>query len=54
MRSELIFYSFIPQLENARAVIDLYRSAETDCEVAVAEGNWPFLLPPENFARCYL
>ncbi|KAF9650071.1 hypothetical protein BDM02DRAFT_3155049 [Thelephora ganbajun] len=41
-------------LENVRAVIDLYRSVETDCEASIAAGDWPFLLPPENFARCYL
>lgn len=56
VRRELILsgYTFIPQLENARAVIDLYRSIEADCEAAVAEEDWLFILPPDNFARCYL
>jgi len=49
----LSLVSFIPQLENARAVIDLYRSVELDCEVSVAVEDWPFHLPPENFSRCY-
>jgi hypothetical protein len=57
-RSELIMilhnHSLIPQLENARAVIDLYRSIRIDCEGIIAGGEWPFFLPPDNFARCYL
>lgn len=54
--SELIFsnHPLIPQLENARAVMDLYRSAAADLEVPIAAGNWQFHLPPENFAGCYL
>ncbi|KAF9787301.1 ribonuclease H-like domain-containing protein [Thelephora terrestris] len=44
----------VDPLENARALMDLYRSAETDFEGPISGGEWPFHLPPENFARCYL
>lgn len=43
-----------PQLENARAAMDLYRSAAPDWEAQVNRGNWPCALPPGSFSRCYL
>jgi hypothetical protein len=56
IRSELIprNHSFVLQLENARATMDLYRSAEEELERSVKAGEWQFFLPPGNFARCYL
>jgi hypothetical protein len=50
----LIIATLFPQLENARAAVDLYRSASAECEGEIASGKWPFALPPANFARCYL
>ncbi|KAA1468698.1 hypothetical protein DENSPDRAFT_912736 [Dentipellis sp. KUC8613] len=41
-------------LENARAALDLYRSAAHDWERAIAEGHWPCALPPSSFSRCYI
>jgi RNA exonuclease 4 len=41
-------------LENARAALDLYRSADDEWETAVAKGHWPSHLPPSTFSRCYL
>lgn len=52
--SILILEYASPQLENARAAVDLYRSALNECEEAINAGKWPFELPPTNFARCYL
>lgn len=44
----------VDPLENARAVMDLYRSAEADMEASITAGDWQFALPPGTFARCYL
>ncbi|EGO04619.1 hypothetical protein SERLA73DRAFT_173880 [Serpula lacrymans var. lacrymans S7.3] len=41
-------------VENARASLDLYRSVATDWEGAISKGNWPSMLPPSTFSRCYL
>ncbi|PPQ62773.1 hypothetical protein CVT24_000467 [Panaeolus cyanescens] len=41
-------------VENARASLDLYRSEETRWEMAISSANWPCLLPPSTFSRCYL
>lgn len=41
-------------LENARAVMDLYRSHASEWEHTIAEGQWPSHLPPSTFSRCYL
>lgn len=41
------------QLEKARAVMDLYRSHATEWERYVSESQWPCLLPPSTFSRCY-
>ncbi|EIN14135.1 hypothetical protein PUNSTDRAFT_59423 [Punctularia strigosozonata HHB-11173 SS5] len=40
-------------IERARAAIDLYRSASTDWETSIAQGQWPCALPPSSFSRCY-
>ncbi|KAI0931852.1 hypothetical protein AcW1_000861 [Taiwanofungus camphoratus] len=42
----------IDALENARAAVDLYRSA-TEWEVTISEGQWPSIMPPSTFSRCY-
>ncbi|KAJ7783703.1 hypothetical protein DFH07DRAFT_199489 [Mycena maculata] len=39
--------------ENARAALDLYRSAAKEWESAIVHGNWPSTLPPSTFSRCY-
>jgi len=41
-------------LENARAALDLYRSHAADWEATIARGQWPAVLPPSTFSRCYL
>ncbi|KAH9947154.1 hypothetical protein B0H21DRAFT_856627 [Amylocystis lapponica] len=41
-------------LENARAALDLYRSASGEWENAISKGQWPSHLPPSSFSRCYL
>ncbi|KAH9968885.1 ribonuclease H-like domain-containing protein [Russula dissimulans] len=41
-------------VENARAVMDLYRSHANEWETAIREGQWPSALPPSTFSRCYL
>ncbi|KAI0001941.1 hypothetical protein BJV77DRAFT_26497 [Russula vinacea] len=43
-----------PQLENARAALDLYRSHASEWETAIREGQWPSALPPSTFSRCYM
>ncbi|KAF9514301.1 hypothetical protein BS47DRAFT_885102 [Hydnum rufescens UP504] len=40
-------------LENARATMDLYRSAQDAWEGAIDDCEWPCALPPPTFARCY-
>ncbi|PCH33878.1 hypothetical protein WOLCODRAFT_63710 [Wolfiporia cocos MD-104 SS10] len=44
----------IDALENARAAMDLYRSHATEWEGAISRGQWPTVLPPSTFSRCYL
>lgn len=41
------------QVENARAAMDLYRSYNEPWEAAIQKGNWPCILPPSTFSRCY-
>ncbi|KAK7694956.1 hypothetical protein QCA50_002144 [Cerrena zonata] len=41
-------------LENARAVMDLYRSHATEWESLVSKGKWPCDLPPDTFSGCFL
>ncbi|KAJ3572515.1 hypothetical protein NP233_g3029 [Leucocoprinus birnbaumii] len=43
----------IHPVENARAVMDLYRSYNGPWESAIDKGNWPCILPPSTFSRCY-
>ena len=43
----------LPQTENARAALDLYRSHATEWENAISNGHWPAFIPPERFSRCY-
>ena len=42
------------QLENARAALDLYRSAERAWESAIDFGSWPCALPPVGYAEYFL
>lgn len=44
----------IKQLENARAALDLYRSAERAWENAIDFGSWPCALPPVGYAEYFL
>ncbi|KAI0313506.1 hypothetical protein OF83DRAFT_527583 [Amylostereum chailletii] len=44
----------INPLENARAALDLYRSHATEWENTIGEGQWPSVLPPSTFSRCYI
>ncbi|KZT05850.1 ribonuclease H-like protein [Laetiporus sulphureus 93-53] len=44
----------IDALENARAAIDLYRSSANEWEASISKGQWPTVLPPSTFSRCYL
>ncbi|KAI0307543.1 hypothetical protein B0F90DRAFT_1621380, partial [Multifurca ochricompacta] len=41
-------------LENARAALDLYRSAEYAWERAIDAGSWPCTLPPVGYGGCFL
>ncbi|KAI0271571.1 hypothetical protein BC834DRAFT_450707 [Gloeopeniophorella convolvens] len=41
-------------LENARAALDLYRSAEHVWEEAIDSGSWPCALPPVEYAEYFL
>ncbi|KAH9176991.1 hypothetical protein EDB89DRAFT_1937519 [Lactarius sanguifluus] len=41
-------------LENARAALDLYRSAERAWESAIDFGSWPCALPPVGYAEYFL
>ncbi|KZT75107.1 hypothetical protein DAEQUDRAFT_748210 [Daedalea quercina L-15889] len=43
----------VDALENARAVMDLYRSHGPDWEGAVSKGQWPCSIPPSSFSRCF-
>jgi RNA exonuclease 4 len=42
------------QLENARAALDLYRSAQQPWENAIDSGSWPCTLPPVGYAEYFL
>jgi RNA exonuclease 4 len=42
------------QLENARAALDLYRSAQHPWESAIDSGSWPCTLPPVGYAEYFL
>jgi hypothetical protein len=42
------------QLENARAALDLYRSAQHPWESAIDSGSWPCALPPVGYAEYFL
>ncbi|KIJ45474.1 hypothetical protein M422DRAFT_227034 [Sphaerobolus stellatus SS14] len=44
----------VDSLENARASLDLYRSYQTNWEEMVSAKQWPCVLPPSTFSRCYL
>ncbi|KZP32466.1 hypothetical protein FIBSPDRAFT_722515 [Athelia psychrophila] len=46
--------AIISPLENARAAMDLYRSAASDWNYQISRGNWPCALPSSTFSRCYL
>ncbi|KAI0296645.1 hypothetical protein BC826DRAFT_908101, partial [Russula brevipes] len=41
-------------LENARAALDLYRSAQHPWESAIDSGSWPCALPPIGYAEYFL
>ncbi|KAI0005440.1 hypothetical protein BJV74DRAFT_804377 [Russula compacta] len=41
-------------LENARAALDLYRSAQHLWENAIDSGSWPCTLPPVGYAEYFL
>ncbi|CAE6536699.1 unnamed protein product [Rhizoctonia solani] len=41
-------------VENARAVMDLFRSHEADWQKTVSSGQWPCALPPTSYSRCYI
>ncbi|KAH9996609.1 ribonuclease H-like domain-containing protein [Russula vinacea] len=41
-------------LENARAALDLYRSAQHPWENAIDSGSWPCILPPVGYAEYFL
>ncbi|KAI0252647.1 hypothetical protein BJV78DRAFT_1200112 [Lactifluus subvellereus] len=41
-------------LENARAALDLYRSAQHPWESAIDSGSWPCTLPPVGYAEYFL
>ncbi|KAJ7103615.1 hypothetical protein B0H15DRAFT_224615 [Mycena belliarum] len=43
----------IDPTENSRASMDLYRSYAKEWETAIARGQWPSVLPPSTFSRCY-
>ncbi|EKM83527.1 hypothetical protein AGABI1DRAFT_96512 [Agaricus bisporus var. burnettii JB137-S8] len=45
--------SHLHPVENARAAMDLYRSYNEPWEAAIQKGNWPCILPPSTFSRCY-
>ncbi|KAI9512326.1 hypothetical protein F5148DRAFT_973797, partial [Russula earlei] len=40
-------------LENARAALDLYRSAQHPWEYAIDSGSWPCMLPPVGYAGAF-
>ncbi|KAI0067822.1 hypothetical protein BV25DRAFT_1834814 [Artomyces pyxidatus] len=41
-------------LENARAALDLFRSAEQAWETAIGSGSWPCTLPPAAYSEFFL
>ncbi|KAL9715864.1 hypothetical protein Ac2012v2_000307 [Leucoagaricus gongylophorus] len=43
----------IHPVENARAVMDLYRSYNEPWEATIEKGHWPCTIPPSTFSRCY-
>ncbi|KAI0336079.1 hypothetical protein GY45DRAFT_1316131 [Cubamyces sp. BRFM 1775] len=43
----------IPQVERARAALDLFRSCEQTWEGIIATGAWPCALPPTEYRRCF-
>ncbi|KAI0313186.1 hypothetical protein OF83DRAFT_1065920 [Amylostereum chailletii] len=44
----------IHPLENARAALDLYRSEEIQWKSVIGKAQWPSVLPPSDFSRCFL
>ncbi|KAJ7587415.1 ribonuclease H-like domain-containing protein [Mycena floridula] len=42
------------QLENARTILDLYRTQQQDWETVIAHGTWPCALSPSSYSRCYI
>jgi len=53
LMQRLISVNHQDSLENARAAMDLYRSAQDAWEKAIENREWPCALPPAAFARCY-
>ncbi|KAF9505814.1 hypothetical protein BS47DRAFT_492039 [Hydnum rufescens UP504] len=49
----LISTEHVNSLENARACMDLFRSAQDEWERIIDSGEWPCALPPALYARCY-
>ncbi|KAJ7587275.1 ribonuclease H-like domain-containing protein [Mycena floridula] len=41
-------------LENARTILDLYRTQQQDWETAIAQGTWPCAPSPSSYSRCYI
>ena len=50
----MIIGGLMQQLENARAALDLYRSAQHPWEDAIDSGSWPCILPPVGYAEYFL
>ena len=50
----LLVLTWTLQTENARAVMDLYRSHATEWESTISKEQWPCDLPPDTFSGCFL